>query len=118
MKTFYRDTNNGITVIVSEEDYERRKKEPSFKPTFFTFANSDGRVADEPWLTGSYELMDKLLKDHMVVSASIYVPFSNADLYGKDAREIRAYLQDYSPNLEQVLAAFDVELTYKLGRER
>ena len=112
-QAFVRCTNNGITVVMTEEDFNLREEE-GYRPTYFTFTD-EKYMAEQPWLTGSYELMDKLLKGHIVIRDFILVPFSNGDLYGVDTRYVREYLQKYSATIEQVIEVFGLS-TFKKPR--
>jgi len=85
-------TNNGVTAVCSEEVYQKigdraelvRKCEehklphPSLPPItpIFTFSDPT-HSSHRPFHTGSFQLMDRLLREHKVERGWIWVPFSN-----------------------------------------
>lgn len=96
---FYRNDNQGVTAIVTEEVYSAilawRRDATSdvdskgvdqahrlclhlpYPRPVFTFVKSE-LIAERPWLTGDYRLMDALLRNREVErDPSIYVPFSS-----------------------------------------
>ncbi len=118
MKAFIRCSNNGITAVISGDDYERlRTGQVHPAPTYFTFTH-EAFLAEQPWLTGSYELMDRLLDGHLVAEKSFNVPFSNKEMHRLNDQAIRSYLLRYSATLEQVIEAFGVSIVKKEPRTR
>lgn len=99
MATFRKCINNGTIAIVPEAVYEAVEvqnewamrvqletdgREPTEYPDYpkpvFTFVRADHLNPDlhlKDYVTGSYELMDTLLKGHTVLEGDFHVPFSN-----------------------------------------
>lgn len=115
-QTFVRCTNNSITVVMTKEDFDLREKQ-GYRPTYFTFTE-EKYMAEQPWLTGSYELLDKLLDGHIVIYEHIIVPFSNGELYGEDSKYVMEYLQRYSATIEQVIEVFGLSMAKMKPRIR
>lgn len=118
MKTFFRCVNNGTIAIVEGPTYEAIEAWSALSPEakilfpdlgpIFTFVDAK-RVgpASHLWnyVTGSTELMDKLLRDHVVVNRAFYVPFSNHRELNDDGTEAR-----FRTTLQQAMDAFQLEV--------
>lgn len=124
MATFYRDSNNGVIAVVTEETYleiqkweklpnEAKAHVPYPGPIFtFTWAEHFG---DEPWHTGTHELLDRLVRGHHVEPASgIYVPFSNSEMYSGTSQGSREALVRDMATLAQAMKAFHLLIPSEL----
>ena len=90
MKTFVRgEMHHGIYAVMLLEDFDRMMKLPPGNRTtvgpIFLFARDDHFVdgSRSPWLAGNLDLMEDLLRPHVVVAREMSIPFSNGpQLYG------------------------------------
>lgn len=118
MKTFFKCVNNGTIAVVEGPTYEAIE-EWRFLPEWvqiftahpgpiFTFINAERHGPESHlwnYVTGSTELMDKLLKDHVVANRTFYVPFSNCSELNDDGSEAR-----FRTTLQQAVDAFQLEV--------
>lgn len=91
-KVFVSDSNNNTIAVMEKAVYDRRiradvTERDTIGPIFLF--RPDGLIdlqGREPWITGDYSLMNRLLAGHVVVYREIWIPFSNGhQLY--DTRE-------------------------------
>lgn len=123
MATFYKCINNGVIALVRGEVYEQmeRWKEfiaqmpadtpPQFYPPCpgptFTFV-PNGRFAKtsaRSFVTGDFDLLDKLIKGHSVHERQFYVPFSNHTELNEDENGSE---HQYRVTVAEVVEAFEL----------
>ncbi len=119
MATFYQDSNNSVVAIMTEGDYKRmlerralvdetvkkglpRPQLPPVTP-IFTFSSPDH--PSFLFMTGSINLMRKLLHGHSVIRSGIWVPFSNGSEWSLNEEEAR-YERQFRTSLDQAIEAF------------
>lgn len=117
---YYKDSNNGVTAVVTEEVYkklEERQKlriechnsglpDPQLPPIrpVFTFSGPDHHSFG--FMTGSYTLMKRLLAGHDVRDGGIYVPFSNGVELGSCGQESGRFERGFMTSLDEAIEAF------------
>ena len=119
-KTFYVCSNNGVTAVMTAEAYQRLqerqeliretvkdgKPEPDLPMIYpvFTFADADHRSFK--FMTGSWQLMSRLLDGHDVENGGIWVPFSNGAEWGWHGKERQVHELKYLTSLDQAIETF------------
>lgn len=116
MRTFCRCINNGVVAIVTAETYRRIEGYNSLSDTLraavnyptpiFTFVVPKyvDHATYRGYVTGSTDLMDRLLAGAVVAHRDFYVPFSNCTHLNGDVNELR-----YRTSLDQSVEAFGLE---------
>lgn|GEM_PF-1923922 len=126
MAIFYRCTNNGTIAVVTQEvmdrirvylevieEWERErgcalKEFPPLPRPIFTFVRDEDYRTDRfrDFVTGTHELLDRLLKGHQVFEGHFYVPFSNHYEIqdGETARQERKF----RTTVQELLEAFEL----------
>ncbi len=122
MATFYKDSNNGVIAIVTEEVYQKmeersqlitecekkglpRPQLPHITPVFTFSAPEHGAFK---YMTGSFEMLTRLLDGHDVRNGGIWVPFSNGTQWGHD--ESARWEIDFMTSLDEVVQAFGIKI--------
>lgn len=111
MARFIYDTNNGVTAVVTADDYERIQDGKTPEIGFFLFSDSvDYRTSTpQPWFHGNQMMLGRLLKGHDVKERSLGVPFSNGHTLYADRESLLKEIQSVAP-MHQLLEAFEVQL--------
>lgn len=121
LRTFCTSSNNAVTAVVTKEVYKKleERKEllteckkrglpipqlPSIVP-IFTF--SDPQHPSFIFLTGSLEIMAKLLEGHNVIDRDFWVPFSNrTEWHYRDDPKTAEYEWRFGTSLDEAFEAF------------
>jgi hypothetical protein len=115
---FYMDSNNGVMGVVSEAVYREMNKRrkllreceaaglpmPQLPPVVPVFTFSNPSHPAFRFMTGSKELLEKLLVGHEVAHGGIWVPFSNGSQWKGGDEEKMELL--YRTNLDEAIEAF------------
>ena len=118
MAKFFKYSNNGVVAIITEavnQKMEERSRlmlecekkgypTPQLPPITPVFTFSEPQHGAFKYMTGSYEMLTKLLKHHVVTDGWFWVPFSNGIQWHQDksATEEIAYMT----SLDEVVEAF------------
>jgi hypothetical protein len=127
MATFYVCSNNGVTAVMREEAYHEMNKRhalvnecekeglprPQLPPVRPVFTFADPSHQSFLFMTGSYSLMERLLKGHTVHRGGIWVSFSNGTEWSwgtnwNDDKERKSALWEmkFSTSLDEAVEAF------------
>ena len=123
MATYYKGSNNGVTAVVTAEVYQKMEERskllkecekkglprPQLPPItpIFTFSSPDHGAFK--FMTGSYDMLTKLLEGHDVQSGYIWVPFSNGVQWDPDALT-RYWEQEFLTSLDEAFEAFGIKI--------
>lgn len=111
MAHFISDTNNGVTALISTDDYLLKRGGVKLKYGIFLFSDLiDWPVHAQPWFHGDMAMMDALLEGHTVEHSSFGgVPFSNGAMLYSDRKSLFSEIIQIAP-MHKLLEAFGVEL--------
>ena len=122
MATYFKGSNNGVVAIVTEETHKKMEERyqlladcekkglprPQLPPITPVFTFSSPEHGAFKFMTGSYDMLSKLLEGHDVRSGSIWVPFSNGIQWGGD--ESARWEMEFITSLDDVAEAFDIQI--------
>lgn len=117
-RTFFVCSNNSVTAVVTRETYEKLMErnrliqeceslglpKPELPPVRPVFTFSRSEHPSFRLMTGSDELLDRLLSGHNVERGCIWVPFSNGVEHrsGEEGR----WEQMFRTSLDEAMTAF------------
>lgn len=118
MATYYYQSNNGVTAVVTEQIYKKMEERldllrecerknlprPQLPPILpvFTFSSPDHPAIR--YMTGTSKAMSRLLEGQDLKSGSIWVPFSNGIQWRQD--ESAVWELEFMTTLDEVFDAF------------
>lgn len=110
MAHFVHDTNNGVTALVTIEDYKRMQNQQPLEQGIFLFTDAiDWSVQAQPWFHGNREMMAQLTEGHTMEHGSIGVPFSNGQMLYSTREALLGEILQIAP-MHKLLEAFEVTL--------
>jgi hypothetical protein len=105
MARFMIGSNNGVTALLTEEDYLLKQAHEPMKTGYFLFV--DG--LERSYFHGDNDLMHQLLTGHEVIGAALSVPFSNGVMPAWTREELISEFESLAP-MGKALESFGVEL--------
>jgi hypothetical protein len=122
MATYFKGSNNGVTAVVTAEVYQKMEERcqllaecekkglprPQLPPITPVFTFSSATHGAFKFMTGSYEVLIKLLEGHDVQTGSIWVPFSNGIQWGHD--EAARWELEFMTTLDEAIEAFGIKI--------
>ena len=111
MAHFVYDTNNGVTALITGDDYLRYQLAEKLESGIFLFSDSiDWPVHGQPWFHGDMTMMDTLLEGHSLERGSFGgVPFSSGATLYHTREDLFNEIVSIAP-MHKLLEAFDVDL--------
>ena len=111
MAHFVSDTNNGVTALITGDDYLRYQLAEKLESGIFLFSDSiDWPVHAQPWFHGDMAMVDTLLEGHSLEYGSFGgVPFSNGATLYTSRDDLFNEIVSIAP-MHKLLEAFEVTL--------